>query len=80
MKPLDIEGRAADGGSTPTEHAAWLKWAGLALLILQNSGIFLMCAARAPYTAALLHDCHRLAHRVLQGPRLRADPAGDPAA
>ena len=43
MKPLDIEeAGGTDSGSTPTEHAAWLKWASLALLILQNSGVFLM--------------------------------------
>jgi UDP-sugar transporter A1/2/3 len=43
MKPLDIEeASGSDSGSTPTEHAAWLKWASLALLVLQNSGVFLM--------------------------------------
>jgi len=29
-------------GQQPAEHAAWLKWASLGLLVFQNSGIFLM--------------------------------------
>ena len=45
MKPLDIEQPSSSGsgsGGTPTEHAAWLKWASLGLLVFQNSGVFLM--------------------------------------
>ena len=46
VKPLEIEEASSSGsgsGSTPTtEHAAWLKWASLGLLVFQNSGVFLM--------------------------------------
>ena len=38
MKALEVEAPH----SQPSEDAAWLKWASLALLIFQNSGVFLL--------------------------------------
>ena len=45
IKALEIEkpsSSSSSSSSTPTEHAAWLKWASLGLLVFQNSGVFLM--------------------------------------
>ena len=39
----------ASGSSTPTEHAAWLKWASLGLLIFQN-----YCLTKRRVVAALV--------------------------
>ena len=48
----------ASGSSTPTEHAAWLKWARLRLLIFQNSCLTkrraVACLAAAALVASMV--------------------------
>ena len=48
----------ASGSSTPTEHAAWLKWASLGLLIFQNYCLtkrrVVACLAAAALVASMV--------------------------